>query len=85
MTDKVHENRVRRMAKRQRLELVKTRRIDFRAFDYGTYSLHDARNKVVARLDHVSLDEIEAYLTDDSRFGGTNKRRSGSKERPKRK
>ena len=35
MTDKVLENRVRRMANRQGLRLVKSRRRDPRATDYG--------------------------------------------------
>lgn len=75
MKKKIHENRIRRMSRRQLLELVKTRRIDPHAYDYGTYSLLDERNKVVAGLERVSLDEIEAYLTDERRFGGTTKKR----------
>lgn len=77
MTDKVRENLNRRRAKRQRLELVKTRRIDVFASDYDTWSLLDDRNRVVAGLDHVSLDDCEAYLTDPRRFGGKKKKGRG--------
>jgi hypothetical protein len=47
MTNKVRKNLIRRMAKRQTLILHKTRRLDHRAFDYGTYSLLDDRKRVV--------------------------------------
>jgi hypothetical protein len=38
--EKVRENRLRRMADRQGLQLVKSRRRDPRAVDYGTYALY---------------------------------------------
>lgn len=57
MTDpKVRENRLRRMAKRQGLELVKSRRRDPRALDFGAYQL------VGASEVGATLDEIEEYL-----------------------
>ena len=66
--EKVRENRLRRMAKRQRLALVKSRRRDPRAWDYGTYGLIDpSRNTLVADAGQsgygLDLDEIEAWLT----------------------
>ncbi len=76
-TDKVRENRLRRMAARQELRLVKSRRRDPRALDFGTYGLADrdgGRVQVFA-AEHVgtnelgrvdlSLDEIEAWLAGD--------------------
>jgi hypothetical protein len=67
--ERTREQRLRRMADRQGLRLVKSRRRDPRALDYGDYMLVDAAtNGVVAgeigRL-HLSLDDIERYLEDD--------------------
>ena len=69
--DKVRENRLRRAAERQGYRLMKARRRDRRAFDYGTYQLVDgATNSLV--LPSVAgggfgyqLDEIEERLTAD--------------------
>ena len=72
--EKVRVNRLRRMAKRQRLALVKSRRRDPRAWDYGLYglfdlSLHADSDGSDLRYDYLdgtggmSLDEIEARLT----------------------
>ena len=58
--EKVRENRLRRMASRQGLQLVKSRRRDTRALDYGTYWLVDAAGVEVASGD---ADAIEARLT----------------------
>jgi hypothetical protein len=57
--EKVRENRLRRMASRQGLQLVKSRRRDRRALDYGTYWLVDASGVEVASGD---VDAIEARL-----------------------
>jgi hypothetical protein len=57
MTNDVRENRLRRMAKRHGLELVKSRRRDPRALDFGTYQL------VGASEAGTTLEEIEKYLT----------------------
>jgi len=64
---KVRENSVRRMAKRQGLELRKSRRRDPRALDYGVFWLVDDEvNAVVAGGRYgISLDEAEAWLTDE--------------------
>ena len=76
-TEKVRENRLRRMADRQGLVLVKSRRRDPRAFDYGRWMLVDAAsNGVVAGTagtgrPEFSLDDVEDYLTDDDRLALT--------------
>ena len=58
--EKVRENRLRRMAARQGLQLLKSRRRDPRALDYGTYWLVDASGVEVASGD---VDAVEAQLT----------------------
>jgi len=70
--EKVRENRLRRMAERQGLRLVKSRRRDPRAIDFGAYMLTDANtNHVVAGTGgvgrpHWTLDDVESYLTQDT-------------------
>lgn len=67
--DKVRENRLRRMAQRQGLILRKSRRRDFRATDYGTYTLtnmHTNALEVYSPWGGVSLDDIEKALTEDA-------------------
>ncbi len=44
---KVHENRLRRMAKRQGLTFTKVRRHDPLAIDYGTWRLLDEKDREV--------------------------------------
>jgi hypothetical protein len=62
--EKVRENRIRRMAQRQGYRLIKSRRRDRRALDYGGYWLHNDRNSaVLGARDGASLDEVEEYLT----------------------
>lgn len=66
-TDKVRENRLRRAAERQGLTLVKSRRRDPRALDYGCFMIVDLHtNSVVAgELNTpraLTLDEVEEYL-----------------------
>jgi hypothetical protein len=69
--ERVRENRLRRMADRQGLRLVKSRRRDPRAVDYGGYMLVDqATGKVVAGAGPIGrptwdLDQVEAWLTSD--------------------
>jgi hypothetical protein len=69
MTDtKVHENRLRRMAARQGLELRKTKRRDPMALDYGRYRLVDIRTGAEATVpdgdEHgLTLDQAERWLT----------------------
>jgi hypothetical protein len=64
---KVRENRLRRAAERQGLRLVKSRRRDPRAFDYGKYMLVDSESNAIVHglvAGHIGagLDDIEAYL-----------------------
>jgi hypothetical protein len=67
--EKVRENRLRRMAERQGLTLVKSRRRDPRALDYGCWMIVDAEtNGVVAGTEvagrpSMDLDDVEAWLT----------------------
>lgn len=67
--DKTRETRLRRMADRQGVRLVKSRRRDPRAIDYGGYMLVDLQtNTIVAGTEtlgrpHWSLDDVERYLT----------------------
>jgi hypothetical protein len=73
MTDteyKIRENRVRRMAERQGLRLVKSRRRDPRALDYGGYMIVDpSTNAIVYSYGYnefgASLDDAEAWLMQD--------------------
>jgi hypothetical protein len=57
---KVRVNRLRRMAVRQGYRLHKTRRIDPRATDYGTYQLIPEKGKA---KDFESIDAVEKFLT----------------------
>jgi len=69
-TNKIRENRIRRMAQRQGLQLTKTRRRDERAIDYGGYILVNDRYFCVFGTHNsgramASLEEIENYLTSE--------------------
>ncbi len=59
---KVHENKLRRMAARQGLQVVKARRIDPRAIDYGTYSLADPDRNVIVAGPGLDVEELERAL-----------------------
>lgn len=68
MSDKVRENRLRRMAERQGLQLLKSRRRDQRAIDFGGFMLIDpATNSVVMGADPIAfsatVDDVERWLT----------------------
>jgi hypothetical protein len=63
------ENRLRRVADRQGLKLVKSRSRDVNAIDYGLYALIDVQtggavNRAIADrwICSWSLDEVQAYL-----------------------
>ena len=62
----VHENRLRRVAERQGLQLRKSRRRDENAHDFGVYWLVEpVDNLMIAGGDFgLSLDEVEAFLSD---------------------
>lgn len=70
-TNKIRENRLRRMANRQRLQIHKSPRRDTYAVDYGLYMISDFDNCAVAGsspFDYsLTLDEVELYLTTESR------------------
>lgn len=82
ISEKVRENRLRRMAERQGLRLVKSRRRDPRAIDYGEmwlnrYVVYDNNGKpeAVANPEGThdawigpfrDLDDLEAHLTGES-------------------
>jgi hypothetical protein len=65
---KTYEDRLRRMARRQGLNLLKSRRRDPRAYDYNGYMLADENDRAVAgHAPHtysMSIDEIEKYLAE---------------------
>ena len=77
-TEKIREDRLRRMASRQGLHLVKNPRRDARASDYGSYMLVKANNpeELVAdfgwaypgwnKPGNSHLDDVEDYLTSPS-------------------
>jgi hypothetical protein len=67
--DKVRENLVRRMADRQGLRLVKSRRRDERALDYGGWGLLDQDTgsavygtEIAGRFPTGTLEGCEEYL-----------------------
>jgi hypothetical protein len=66
--EKTRENRLRRMARRQGLDLQKSRRRDPRALDFGGYQFIDrgSNSPVLGELAgagfSASLDDIEAFL-----------------------
>jgi muconolactone delta-isomerase len=65
---KERENRLRRMAQRQRLQLVKSRRRDPRASDFRGYMLVAIDNNTAVYGAHpfafnANLDDIEQYLS----------------------
>ena len=69
---KVRENRLRRKARRQGLELQKSRRRDPHALDYGTYQLVDATTGSVVTSTltagyGLTLGDIERELTNPRR------------------
>jgi len=61
--EKVRENRLRRAAGRQGLRLVKSRRRDPRASDYGRYWLQGEHRALVSSEYGVTLDEVEEFLS----------------------
>ncbi|MFI5729153.1 hypothetical protein ACIA49_03465 [Kribbella sp. NPDC051587] len=70
---KVRENRLRRMADRQGMQLVKSRRRDPKAHDFGTFMLVDLRTQAIVigapklgENPSATIDEIEAWLTKSS-------------------
>ena len=69
MSDKVREDRLRRMAQRRGFRIVKSRRRDPRANDYGGRMIVDARTNAVVAGGHpyaynLTINEVEEYLND---------------------
>jgi hypothetical protein len=70
--DQSREQRLRRAAKRQGLRLVKSRRRDPRAHDYGSYALVDVYTNMLVAGDQntgygLGLDEVEESLNSSTR------------------
>lgn len=63
-TEKVFENRVRRMAARQGITIRKSQRRDHRAIDFGRYYLADASTNFLL-YEADTIDDAHAYLTQD--------------------
>jgi|SoiMethySBSTD1v2_1073268.scaffolds.fasta_scaffold3139756_2 hypothetical protein len=68
--EKVREDRLRRVAQRQGLQLIKSRRRDDRALDFGGFMLIEptANTLVLGGPDNrfpasLSLEEVEEWLT----------------------
>jgi hypothetical protein len=61
------EARIRRAAQRQGLRLVKNRRRDHRALDYGTWTVYLGDVALDEGLTGASLDEVERFLTGEGR------------------
>jgi hypothetical protein len=59
IAEKVRENRLRRMAERQGLELRKSRRRDPRAKDYGRWYIVDV-NREIEGADDVATESFTA-------------------------
>ncbi len=73
-SEKVRENRLRRMANRQGYRLVKSRSRDPYALDYGLYALYDVSTGFAVTEALVNgktcswgLDEVEDWLTPEDR------------------
>jgi hypothetical protein len=61
--DKVRENRLRRMARRQGVTLHKSRRRDPYANDYGVYWLSSSRHaNQILSPEFGNLDQVEIWL-----------------------
>ena len=66
--EQVRENRLRRMAERQGLQLVKSRRRDPRALGFGTFTIVDTATNALraggAGAEGLTVDEVERHLLD---------------------
>ena len=69
-SEKVRENRIRRVLKRQGYRLVKSRRRDPQALDYGDYMIVDERKCCILGKDpwsfSATLDEVEEWANPTS-------------------
>jgi len=63
IADKVRENRLRRMAERQGMRLVKSRRRDPRAVGFGMYQLDDGSALLAVDAAYgLTMDDVESRL-----------------------
>jgi hypothetical protein len=64
--EKVRENRLRRAVARQGFQLMKSRRRDPRAYDYGTYMVIDQNNAAIQAYgpnsELMTLDDVEKWV-----------------------
>jgi hypothetical protein len=60
--EKARENRLRRMAERRGLALVKSRRRDPGAIDYDCWAIVDSQSRVTRGQPMLSLDDVEVAL-----------------------
>jgi hypothetical protein len=67
--DKTREQRLRRAARRQGLELMKSRTRDPRALDYGRWYILDGQTSAIVAGDpnRMDLDDVERYLLGEGR------------------
>jgi hypothetical protein len=76
-TEKTRENRLRAAAQRQGYQVVKSRRRDSRATDYGAYMIVNSATNYIESGDlsygGLSLDEVENWLTSDRPDGQATK------------
>ncbi len=64
--EKVRENRLRRAADRQRLRIVKSRRRDPRAVDYGKFWVYKTDDELIfGGNTGATVSELEAFLDGD--------------------
>jgi hypothetical protein len=75
--ERVLTQRIRAMAVRQGYVLVKIRRVDRLALDYGTYQLWDGEQ--IVNEAGKRLDDIEAYLLSGPRKAQQGKGKGGVK------
>jgi hypothetical protein len=74
-TNKIRENRLRRVAARQGFKLGKSRQRDPQALGYGTYGIYDPEHSNVLLLGNgpvrpgygLTLDDVEQFLLGRSR------------------
>ena len=79
--EKVRENRLRRMARRQGYALVKSRSRDPRAMDYDRWMINDPDSNTVVAGElssprAMTADQVEAWLMSDT--GRPRRRRRGA-------
>jgi hypothetical protein len=59
--ERTRQQNLRNAAKRQGFALTKTRRVDERAPDFGTWTLRDSAGRIVV---HGKIEHVEEFLYD---------------------